>query len=64
MSGYRPEIMADGEMRAALHLGDNGVDLRLDEIDGGDAGAGGGEGERCLFADAACGAGQQNRLSL
>ena len=36
----------------------------LSEIDRRDAGAGGGEGERSLPADAACGAGQQNRFSL
>ena len=61
---HRPQIVADGEVRAALHLGDDGISLRLDEIDDGDARARAGESERRLLADAAGGAGEQNRLAL
>src|SRR5579863_3559389 len=64
VSGDGPQVMADGDVRAAFHVSHDGVGLRLSDIDSRYASAGGGEGKRDLSADAARGAGQKNRLSL
>ena len=58
------EIGGERQMRPALEIGDDRLDLLLAEIDGGDARAGRGEGERHLAADAAGPAGEEHALAL
>src|SRR5690348_16526719 len=59
-----PQVMADGDVRAALHLGYDCVGGALSDIDSRHASASRSEGKRYLSADAPRGAGQKNRLSL
>ena len=53
MTCDRSQVVCYRQMWPALHLGDEGLDAGLVDIDHGNARAGGGEGEADLAADAA-----------
>ena len=58
------EIDAQGQMRAAFHVGDDLGHALLVDVHGGDAAAGLGEGQRHLAADAARRPGDDDALAL